>query len=213
MKILDLFAGKGGEQRREYIEGRGHEYVTVDLDKRFNCSITTDIMLLNKLLPKYDFIWASPPCESFSVSSIHHHWHYINNVPVAKSVAAVHSVELVMHTLDIIKLNEPKAWLIENPRGMLRVMPFMKNIPRVTVTYCQYGNKYMKPTDLWGIAPGWLPRPACKNGDRCHIPAPRGSQTGIQGMKDAADKAIVPLKLWAEILDALEGKNNAQLFF
>ena len=59
MKILDLFAGLGGEQRRAAIEARGHEYCTLDIDPRFGCSITADIFKFNAL-PPADFIWASP---------------------------------------------------------------------------------------------------------------------------------------------------------
>ena len=43
MKILDLFAGIGGERRRELIESRGHELITLDLDAKFNCTISSDI--------------------------------------------------------------------------------------------------------------------------------------------------------------------------
>ena len=37
-----------------------------------------------------------------------------------------------------------------------------------TVTYCQYGDTRMKPTDLWcsdSLFQQWTPRPMCKNGD------------------------------------------------
>jgi hypothetical protein len=71
---------------------------------------------------------------------------------------------------------------MENPRGMLRKLEVVKDLPRYTVTYCQYGDTRMKPTDLWGVVPKWSPRPTCKNGDTCHVSAPRGSRTGTQGL-------------------------------
>ena len=40
-------------------------------------------------------------------------------------------------------------WIIENPRGKLRKLEIVKDLPRTTVTYCQYGDIRMKPTDLW----------------------------------------------------------------
>lgn len=198
MRILDLFAGKGGELRRTYIEGRGHKYVTLDIDPSFHCDITEDIMSLD-VLGEYDFIWASPPCETWSVASIGHHWN-VDNTPKTKE--AGYMAGLVQHTIGLMK--SAPAWLIENPRGKLRKMPFMDGITRHTVTYCQYGERRMKPTDIWTYGFDWTPRPICKNGDPCHDRAPRGAQTGTQGIKTYADKSIVPIELWKEILDALE---------
>ena len=56
-------------------------------------------------------------------------------------------------------------------------------LPRYTVTYCQYGDNRMKPTDIWTNHPCPKFKPPCKNGDPCHVSAPRGSQTGTQGLK------------------------------
>lgn len=62
----------------------------------------------------------------------------------------------------------------------------------------------MKPTDLWGEVPGWKPRPMCHNGNADHEAAPRGAKTGTQGIKGAAERAIVPWQLWEEILMTIE---------
>jgi hypothetical protein len=94
---------------------------------------------------------------------------------------------------------------MENPRGMLQKLRVVKDLPRRTVTYCQYGDTRMKPTDLWGPMPdAWIPRPPCKNGDTCHVSAPRGARTGTQGIKGAKDRSRVPLELSYEICYALE---------
>ena len=213
MRILDLFAGKGGEMRRAEIEKRGHEYITLDIDPKFGCNITADIFDMSaEKLGHFDFIWASVPCEAFSVAAIGHHWGGGHRAYLPKTPHAELSQRLVIHTLQIIRAMKPKAFIIENPRGVLRKLPFMKTLPRTTITYCQYGDKNMKPTDLWGFVPGWSPRPMCKNGATCHEASPRGSRTGTQGMKNAADRAVVPQELWSSMLDALEGKsapNNA----
>ena len=86
---------------------------------------------------------------------------------------------------------------------MLRKLPVVANLPRTTVTYCAYGDFRMKPTDLWGVVPGWVPRVACRNGDPCHISAPRGSRTGTQGMTTPAVKAMIPYQLGADICAAM----------
>ena len=60
----------------------------------------------------------------------------------------------------------------------MRKMECMQDLPRYTVTYCQYGDTRMKPTDIWTNHPNPKFKPPCKNGDKCHVAAPRGSRTG-----------------------------------
>ena len=95
------------------------------------------------------------------------------------------------HVLELIRELAPKYWFIENPRGGLRKMDFMANLPRYTVTYCQYGDTRMKPTDIWTNHPDPQFRPMCHNGDPCHVRAPRGAKTGTQGLKSSRERAIV----------------------
>lgn len=52
------------------------------------------------------------------------------------------------HLIQLIKDLNPKYYFIENPRGGMRKMSFMEGLPRYTVTYCQYGDFRMKPTDI-----------------------------------------------------------------
>ena len=86
------------------------------------------------------------------------------------------SDRLVKNTLKIIRAFPKAKFYIENPRAVLRKMPFMQDIPKATVTYCSYGDTRMKPTDIFTnnvrdlLNPdGWQPRPMCFNGNRaCH---------------------------------------------
>ena len=206
MRILDLFAGVGGERRRAAIEARGHELVTLDLEPKFGNTISADILSMTaEKLGDFDFIWASPPCEAFSVASIGHHWGGGKNAYQPKTEHAILSQRLVEHTIRLIKEIDPIGWVIENPRGVLRKLPCVDGLPLVTVTYCRYGDTRMKPTDLWGSFPkGWKPRPMCHNGNADHEAAPRGAKTGTQGIKGAAERAVVPWELWDEILTAME---------
>ena len=87
--------------------------------------------------------------------------------------------------------------------GKLRKMDFMQEYTRHDISYCQYGDFRMKPTDIWTNGFEWVHRPRCKNGDSCHVSAPRGSKTGTQGMGSYADKSIVPSGLWVEVLSAI----------
>jgi hypothetical protein len=86
---------------------------------------------------------------------------------------------------------------------MLRKMDFMQDLPRRTITYCQYGDFRMKPTDLWGIVPNWVERPMCKPGADCHENSPRGSSTGTQKLSKS-QRSMIPYKLGEEICVALE---------
>lgn len=213
MRILDLYAGAGGERRRARIEARGHTYFTLDLDPRFNCTLSLDMMTLYpaEFMDNYggfDLVWASPPCEAFSVASIGHHWTGGKGAYVPKTPEATQMQALVVKTIEFIRHMAPTGWIMENPRGVLRKLPCVDGLPLNTVTYCRYGDTSMKPTDLWGHVPGWEPRPMCCNGHPDHDAAPRGARTGTQGKNGAAERAVVPWQLWADVLWAME--NNSK---
>ncbi len=209
MLVFDFFAGTGSSTRA--FADAGHTVITIEMDTRFEVTKHRDMMTVTaaELLDWYgkpDFVWASPPCTAFSVASIGHHWSIVDGVPTPKTPHAQASMELVAHTLRIIdKLNPTFGWLMENPRGMLRKLPVVADRQRRTITYCKYGDTRMKPTDLWGDVLGWEPRPPCKNGDTCHEPAPRGSQAGTQGLKNATIKSMIPYELGQELLTTIEG--------
>lgn len=83
-------------------------------------------------------------------------------------------------------------------------MDFMQGMPRYTVTYCQYGDKRMKPTDIWTNYPEPNFKPACKNGSPCHEKAPRGSRSGMQGLKDWQHRSQIPDELCDYIVQLCE---------
>lgn len=208
MLIFDFFAGTGSATQA--FKDAGHKVIRFELDEQFDADEHVDIMDLTAkyLEAKYglpDFIWASPPCTAFSVASITHHWTGGINAYVPKTEAASFNQKLVWKTRELIESLSPKGgWLIENPRGVLRKLAPVQGLPRVTVTYCQYGDNRMKPTDLWGFVPNWVPREMCRNGDDCHIAAPRGAKTGTQGLKGARERSMVPYDLGKEIVSVLE---------
>ena len=148
-----------------------------------------------------DIVWASPPCTYFSVASIGHHW---NQDHTPKTKEAMLGVSIIKKTLDIITYlksqNNDLVYIIENPRGKLRKLDLIDSRLLHTVTYCQYGDSRMKPTDIWTNL-AWTPRKMCKNGMPCHESAPRGSQTGTQGLKNDFERSKVPEQLCKEILN------------
>ena len=203
--VFDFFAGTRSSTRA--FEDAGHTVISFDSDFQFDVTVFADVFELTAedLVARYgqpDFVWASPPCTSFSVASIGHHW---NADHTPKTSAAVASMELVAHTRALLEeLNPRLGFVIENPRGKLRKLPILDGLTRHTVTYCQYGDDRMKPTDLWTTVKSWTPRPLCKNGDECHESAPRGAKTGTQGRDGAVSRSMVPYDLGLEILGDLD---------
>ena len=209
MKVLDLFCGT--KSIANAFESRGHEVFTVDWDKQFDPTLCADI---GKLTAKDvislcggvpDVIWASPDCTTYSVAAISKHRRKEasgNLQPI--SDYAKQCDEVNKHLLDLIGELKPKYWFIENPRSAFRKMDFIKPFPRYTVTYCKYGEKRMKPTDIFTNHPNPCFIPPCKNGDTCHEAAPRGAQTGTQSLKNRIEKARIPVLLCEHIVDICE---------
>lgn len=209
MKVLELFAGTKSVGRA--FERHGHEVFSVEWDKRFDgISLYKDISTLTaqEILDSFgrpDVIWASPDCSTYSVAAISTHRKKEQNGNLAPLTEYAEFCDRTnAHVLDLIRELKPKFWFIENPRGGLRSMLFMRGLPRYTVTYCQYGEKRMKPTDIWTNHPDPKFKPPCKNGDPCHTRAPRGARTGTQGIKGSMDRARIPEQLCEHIVKICE---------
>lgn len=210
MKVLELFAGTRSIGKA--FEDAGHEVYSVEWDKNFeNIDLYADILTVTAqdIRDKFgypDVIWASPDCTTFSIAAISHHRKKNietgNLDPVSDYAKFCDKVD--RHVLDLIADLKPKYWFIENPRGGMRKMTWMQGLPRYTVTYCQYGDKRMKPTDIWTNHPDPKFKPPCHNGDKCHEPAPRGSRTGTQGLKGSKERSVIPNKLCRHIVEICE---------
>ena len=209
IKVLELFAGTRSIGKS--FEKRGHEVFSVEWDKNFeNINLYDDVNNLTseriiELFGKPDIIWASPDCRTYSIAAISHHRKKEtsgNLAPVSDYAKFCDNTN--KHVLKLIRELKPKYYFIENPRGGLRKMNFMKGIPRYTVSYCQYGDKRQKLTDIFTNHPSPNFKPPCKNGDPCHEAAPRGSKTGTQGIRSMKQRAIIPRELCEYIVKISE---------
>lgn len=225
MKVYDLFSGLGGFSQA-FVD-RGHNVTRFEYDRKFAKvphTIIKDVWdLTANDLRNADIILASPPCTHFSVAAVSRHW------PKGEPTeATLQQIALVKHTLEIIEVANPKYWILENPRGMLR------NVigkPAITTywaawysmkdpTVKEYGVWPKKPTDLWGRLPpiDWkLPMIWQK--------APRGSKLWVQGINAAnfarnpfsyimprspALRAIIPYDFSLAVCLAVEGNSPQQ---
>jgi len=69
-KILDIFCGAGGASKGYHVAGFDVEGVDIKHGKRYPFSYhRMDFHTLEvKMLQKYDFVHASPPCQTFSIT-------------------------------------------------------------------------------------------------------------------------------------------------
>lgn len=170
MYALELFSGTGSVGK--VLAERGYTVISVDLCEKYH----TPTHLANILewdykqypVGHFDMIWASPPCETFSVMRCS--WigrknrHFGDNV-ITKEM--IHEQErtvglpLLRKAQEIIEYFAPRRWVIENPHTG-RMKNYITQPPK-TVDYCKYSDwGYKKPTDIWTNNEEFIPK-RCKN--------------------------------------------------
>jgi C-5 cytosine-specific DNA methylase len=219
IRVLDLFSGTGsvGKTLRKLLPQA--EVVSVDIEESFAPTIVADILALDyKSLwapGEFDAVWMSPPCTAYSIAR--------NSVPRDFAM----SDKMVKRGFEIIDYLKPRLFVCENPRGFLRLRPFMRKRNKElmkTVSYCMYSSpgdvyKYPKPTDIWTNA-SFEPR-LCRTGNRCrwaaktdthpvtaqrgtsNLVGPDGTTTLVKGMVTAEAVYRVPRKLISILFDHL----------
>ena len=118
------------------------QFITIDIDARFNCTHTCDIMSFDyqRLIPSdkhfVTHIWMSPPCTEYSKAK------------TTKERDLEGADALVQKGLDMIRFyqrysNPSLKWYIENPRtGLLKTRDIMKpltNYYDVTIVGTRHG--------------------------------------------------------------------------
>lgn len=151
MLVLDLFSGSKSIENT--LSKKKYNVISLDIIKEYKPDIITDILKwkYKKLDIIPDFIWASPPCNTFTYISTKTGRVFLTGI--AKSKKAKKGDKILYKTLEIIryfhKKNPYLLFIIENPRAMMRKNPIMKKLPKRTVMYCNYGHDSKKPTDLF----------------------------------------------------------------
>ena len=128
--------------------------ITVDISAQTNPTIVADVRRWNPssaLGGRVDFAWLSPPCPEYSVAK----------TTGSRDLQAADATAKA--ALRIIQQVRPRAWVVENPTGLLRHRPFMQELTPYLqpTTYCMFDDfKYRKETDIWTNIP--CPLPHCR---------------------------------------------------
>ena len=160
--LLELFKGTGSAGKN--VKKLGWDVLSVDIEEEYKPDIVEDILKLDyKKLPTPDYLWASPPCNTFSLMSLtrdkvmKHPQRQRNSETMRPLNARARLGDRILNkTIEIIryfKRKNPKLrWVMENPHGAMWKSPLIKKLPpnhREKTYYCLYKDKRTKPTDFW----------------------------------------------------------------
>ena len=152
--LLELFKGTGSAGK--VFKPRGWKVISVDNEEKFKPSIVADILKWDyKNIPTPDFIWASPPCNSFSNLSFSTHQR--NPITMKPNTErAKLGDDILRRTITIInywrKKNPKLKFVMENPHGTMYRSPYMKSLKPYTTSqtlYGLYGDIKLKRTDFF----------------------------------------------------------------
>lgn len=164
-----------------------------------------------------DFIWFSPPCQTYTRLAGGRH-RSLKNGELEKSP------ESRDHNFIFTKMAEIMYWCkkkaphlivaIENPVGSLKGMPLMKDLTKnfglfeTQVHYCAFGRDEMKPTMIWTNDIGLkatLSQFTCANKCPHH-----GDEHPASVRRDGGrlDFAVIPQMLAEEVAEYVQGKFN-----
>ena len=128
MRILDLFCGEGGAAAGLAEAWPDAEILGVDYRAAaaayypfdFVAADVMDFLGSKEVLDRYDFVWASPPCQLWSTAGRGRHDGHVDLVTPVRAALAGH-----------------RAWVIENVRGApirpdIRLTGPMVGLPRIT---------------------------------------------------------------------------------
>ena len=202
--ILELFKGTGsvGKMTKKL----GLNTISLDFEEKYEPDILTDILEWdykkwakdNNIKP--DFIWASPPCNTYS-PLVYPLKERNPQTAVPYSERAKIGTKILYKTLEIIEyfksINPKLLFVIENPKGMMRNDKKIKKLKRDTTTYCAYGDFKRKLTDFFNNVPDGLQLKEigpCPNPDII---------ISVQRLKTIEERYSIPQKLIRDILERM----------
>ena len=153
--MLELFKGTGSVGK---VGEKDFNIVSLDSNEKSNATITTDILEWDykkffeetNFIP--DFIWASPPCNSYSILAYTRKERDIKTAEPLSDRATI-GTNILYQTLDIIEFFQSKnpnlLFVVENPRGMMRLDKRIKLLKEHLTLYCLYEDLRMKPTNFF----------------------------------------------------------------
>lgn len=147
LRALELCCGSKSFTRQLRRMFPNAEIITLDITNYYKPDIQADISTWNYLdaypIGYFDIIWVSPPCTEYSPAKSGHP----RDLLLADRIARA--------ALDIIRVARPRVWFLENPHTMLYKRGFMLSLNnmRHRCTYCKYGFRYKKDTDIWSNVP------------------------------------------------------------
>ena len=108
MNTMELFAGSRSFSK--VAEDFGWNTFTVDWEQYGGIDYITDILKFDysKVPNNIDVIWASPPCTTFSVASMGHHWTGGKEAYIPKTESAKIGLQILEKTIEIIKKLNPR---------------------------------------------------------------------------------------------------------
>ena len=190
MKVmLDLFSGLGGASEAFVQAG----WTVIRVENNPELAHVPHTLTLDCLewadwidnLPPVDLIWASPPCDEFSLAY---------NAPGPRAQRAGRDfhpdMKCVRATMDIIDALKPRNWVVENVHGSIsHIKPLMgKHTQKIGPCY------------LWGNFPHII------MGSEFVHP----SKTAIWGATGKQERALIPFELSFGLLSAIRNQTTLE---
>ena len=153
-KLLEVCCGT--KSISKIFAANGWSCTTVDIDKKFEPDICTDIMDLDLSqfeVGSFTYIHCSPPCQNFSIAH-----QGVRDLDGADRLAE--------RCFAIISHLGPRWYSVENPAtGLLRTRAYVQGIPFNVASYCKYGFPYRKNTIFFNNIENWNPMTCNKDCD------------------------------------------------
>ena len=172
MKVLELFSGT--KSCGKVCRAQGHETLSIDIDPEHGPDLQMDILAFDETAyPRdhFQFIWASPPCESYSQAR--------SSASLGREAAMQRADALVGKTLKILEWFHEAEWAVENPassRLWKRAIASELAKKRWVTSYCVFGYNYRKNTRI--SCSKQLKLPVCGGVGVCHAMVGQQGQRG-----------------------------------